>query len=183
MQLFIMYYFLCYRTIKQYLSANIHILAAASVLFSEWKSSRDNRLQGESKQIIEEQHNSSVQVGSMDSTCKACYTVVRNLQRGHYFLSGVTWAACKRSILSPDKLNLIFCLKIVLIRVGAKIALIRVGADFEKDNVQVCHIVLLSLYIYPLSYLGYRSEKKKKRIWISVHKLWIWVLALILVNS
>lgn len=79
MQLSVMYYFLCHRTIKQHLSANIHMPAAASVFFSVLKSSGENRLQGESKQIIEERHNSSVQVGSMDSTCQACCSLVRNL--------------------------------------------------------------------------------------------------------
>lgn len=70
----------CSRTIKQRLSANIHILAAPSAFFSGLKSSRDNGLQGESKQIIQEQHNSSEQVGSMDSTSQVCYTLVRNLR-------------------------------------------------------------------------------------------------------
>ena len=69
--------FLCRRT-TEHLSANIHMPASASVFFSVLKSSRENRLEGESKQIIEERHNSSVQVGSMDSTCQAYYSLVRN---------------------------------------------------------------------------------------------------------
>lgn len=55
---------LCSRIIKQHLSANIHMLAATSAFFSEPKSSRDNGLQGDSKQIIEEQHNSSEQAST-----------------------------------------------------------------------------------------------------------------------
>lgn len=54
----------CSRTIKQHLSADIHMLAATSAFFSELKLSRDNGLQGDSKQIIEEQHNSSEQAGT-----------------------------------------------------------------------------------------------------------------------
>lgn len=70
---------LCSRIIKQHLSANIHMLAATSVFFSRLKSARDNGLQGGSKQIIEEEHNSSEQVGSTDSPSQTCYTQVRNL--------------------------------------------------------------------------------------------------------
>lgn len=73
-------FYVCSGTIKQHLSANIHMLAATSAFFSGLKSSRDNGLQGESKQIIQEQHYSSEQVGSMDSTFQVCYTLVRNLR-------------------------------------------------------------------------------------------------------
>lgn len=55
------------------------MLASTSVFFSGLKSSRDNGLQGESKQIIEEQHDFSEQAGSIDSASQACYTLVRNL--------------------------------------------------------------------------------------------------------
>lgn len=84
------------------------MLAATSAFFSGLKSSSDNGLQGESKQIIEKQHNPSEQVGSISSASQACCSLLRNQERGHCSLSGVAGAACKRWILGPDQLNLSF---------------------------------------------------------------------------